>query len=174
MHLQKRLYSLDRVEEAEVSEYFGVWGPAVAGAGLVSGPLPRYLSDIYVGRQRDAAQAGGEPRKTLDDGGLGVSVRREQSVAPGEQKAILPIPPTAMLTPLFQHLSGPGGYAPRLPFPPAVLVDRRDERDADPGGAQKRRQEEEGAFKVVGTGGVLDMDYIRPLVFSPYNRPDER
>ncbi len=81
---------------------------------------------------RKPKQARGQPREAYGDGGLGAGVRREQGVPPGEQEAVLPVPPAATLSPIFRRLDGFRGYAAWLPLPPSVLV--------DPGGAQERRQ----------------------------------
>src|SRR3954453_9762002 len=94
------------MEEAEVSEDLGVWGPAVPGACLVPGLVARYREDVHVRDERDAAQAGGQPRQPSGDGSFGVGVRREEYVATGEQETVLAVPLAAALSPRFERLDG--------------------------------------------------------------------
>ena len=131
VRLQQRLYALDGVEKAEVRD------------------------------ERDAVQAGDQTRQPLRDGGLGVGVRREEDVAPGEKEAVLAIPEAVVLPPGLQSLDDTRRDATRLPLPPpAVLVHRRHQRDATTGSAQERRQEEDGTLGTLGSRGVLDVDHV--------------
>src|SRR5919202_1435503 len=85
-----------------------------------------------------------EKAKVDDD--LRVVVRRDQGITPGEQEAVLAVPPAPLLPPRLERLDGTLRDTAWLQLPPAVLVYRRNQGGVTPGGAQERRQEKDGAL----------------------------